>query len=46
MSREEYEKILKEIKLPDVTITREDIIRVLEATVGPMPLQHSENSDL
>ena len=31
MSKEQYSKIFKEIKIPNVTTIREDIIRVCEA---------------
>ena len=36
MCREEYEKILKEIKIPNITTTREDIIRVYDSIFKTM----------
>ena len=46
MSKEQYGKILKEIKIPNVTTTREDIIRVHEAMTELYGLRHYPKSPI
>ena len=46
MSREQYEKILKEIKIPNITTTKEDIIRVHEAMTEVYGLEHNPKSPI
>ena len=46
MSKEQYGKILGEIKIPNVTTTREDIIRVREAMIGLYGPGHNPKSPI
>ena len=46
MSKEQYGKILEEIKIPNVTTTREDIIRVREAMIELYGLGHNPKSPI
>ena len=46
MSKEQYGKILKEIKIPNVMTIREDIIRVREAMIELYGLGHNPKSPI
>ena len=46
MSKEQYGKILKEIKIPNVTTVREDIIRIREAMIEQYGLGHNLKSSI